>query len=169
MFTFVFMNMELTDKQKKGFYYLEKAIKRVFPFIRSLDFSTFNPEEYNIYVNVEVDFIKFLKFENVPMKQHHANYGLKNAVDYFDNYTITYLFALVSDELTDQYANEYNKKISNALTNIYKSLPSEFTLKNEYESYEGIKYDTKIVVVYEYTVYIDPKDVEEDEIKRGNI
>lgn len=162
---------ELTEDQKRGFIFLEKGIKKVFPFIRGLDFSNIDILDYNIYVNIEVDFIKFLKFENVPMSDHHSKYGLKNAKDFFKDYTIAYLFPLVDRKYIDDYTNDYNKKINENLTNIYKSLPSRFTIKNEHHdpyNYET-RYYVKSVHVNEYTVYIDEKDIEEDEIKRGNI
>lgn len=162
---------ELTEDQKRGFIFLEKGIKKVFPFIRGLDFNNIDILNYNIYVNIEVDFIKFLKFENVPMQQHHINYGLKNAKNFFKDYTIAYLFPLVDRPYIDNYTNDYNEKINENLTNIYKSLPSRFTIKNEhYNPFDDeTKYFVKPVRVNEYTVYIDEKDIEEDEIKRGNI
>jgi len=162
---------ELTEDQKRGFIFLEKAIKKVFPFIRNLNLDKLDILDYNIYVSIEVDFMKFLKFENADMNKHHLRYGLKNAKDFFKDYSILYLFPLVDDPHGEIYANDYNKKINKNLSNIYKSIPLKFTLNNERFDPWNDTYiiNPKPVHVYEYTVYIDEKDIEEDEIKRGNI
>lgn len=161
------MSMEFTQNEKRGFYFLERGIKKIFPFIKSIE-PIDNQFTSNFFVSlvIEVDFLKFLKFNNAEMSEYHQKYGLKNAKQYFKDYgTSLFLFPLVSEEYEENFGSNYNIKIENSLNNMYKTFPNNFIAKAD-NIYTG-EQQPKELRIEEFKIYIDQKDIEKDEIKRS--
>ncbi len=124
----------MSEKEKKGLDILFKAMKRKFPFF--IDIKILKISEFFIMIDFNVDYFKFLKFYDVPSDdffKNRSNEGIKN---YFNNYLghSFYLMTLVDDDYKNEFSNEYNDELEKLMNNLYKSIPSEFHMKTEYDN-----------------------------------
>jgi len=139
------MNMEMTEKQKRGIELLNKGLKRKFPFI--VDLKIDNVGKYHLWSIITVEFTRFLKFYNVPTSDFHIDRGLELTKDYFESFgKAHYLFILVDDGYFDKFRQNYNDKLEYFINGLYGALPDEYKIIDDGRTKE-IKIDNFIVEV----------------------
>jgi len=147
------MNMELTQKQERGFELLTKALKKKLPYITFIKIDQIG--KYHIWIKMGVEMTRFLKYYKVPGSEFHISRGLKSTKRYFEKHhydDIAYMFPIVREDLLDDFTSEFNFKLDDIMNGLYRALPEEYRV-NEEEFQGEIK--AKDLRVYKYKIEVD--------------
>lgn len=143
---------KFTEKQIRGIDLIVKSVKKKYPFIRGWEFNK-DFEKYiaHLYINLIVDFDEVAKFYKDDI--HHVYKDRKMPL--ISSLLLTFLASndvLGFDNPKRQEFFEYNynetKKLTNLVSQLYKTLPEEFLIYYDYESWnnEIKKYEVDLSV-----------------------
>jgi hypothetical protein len=146
---------EITSDQEKGFEILSRNLKRRFPFI--IDVTPYKLTEYFIYININIEFFKFIKFYDITPNEYYLKYGAKGMKGYLESFgCMSYTFSLISDEYASDFGNSYNNKLNNLMNTLYNSIPKKYQVVREspYSNEE----ETKDIQIQYFCVTLDESE-----------
>ena len=132
---------KFTEKQIRGIDLIVKSVKKKYPFIRGWEFNKdFEKYVVHLYINLIVDFDEVAKFYKDDI---HLVYKDRR-IPLISSLLLTFLESnnfLGFDNPKRQEFFEYNynetKKLTNLVSQLYKTLPEEFLIYYNYESWNG--------------------------------
>ena len=143
---------KFTEKQIRGIDLIVKSVKKKYPFIIGWEFNKdFEKYVVHLYINLIVDFDEVAKFYKDDI---HLVYKDRR-IPLISSLLLTFLESnnfLGFDNPKRQEFFEYNynetKKLTNLVSQLYKTLPEEFLIYYDYESWnnEIKKYEVDLSV-----------------------
>lgn len=132
---------QFSKKQIRGIELVVNSVKKKYPFIRGWEFNK-DFEKYiaHLYINLIVDFDDVAKFYNDDI---HLLYRDRK-VPLISSLILTFLssndvLGFDDSKRREFFEHNYNetKKIINLVSQLYKTLPEEFLIYYEYDSWDG--------------------------------